>query len=89
MRTELHIRKACALIPMLGAMDGGPEAQAGFINSAYGSTVSYWHDANEDGRLEFPAVWDGPRTFDRAWVYRYLLVRARPTGAQPAMDRYP
>lgn len=34
----------------------GPDGRGGFINCAYGSTVWYWEDANEDGELEFHRV---------------------------------
>lgn len=34
----------------------GPEGLGGFINCAYGNTVWYWEDTNEDGRIEFTRV---------------------------------
>lgn len=34
----------------------GPEGLGGFINAAYGATVWYWEDADEDGTLEFHRV---------------------------------
>lgn len=34
----------------------GPEAQGGFINCAYGSTVWYWEDDDGDGAIEFHRV---------------------------------
>ncbi|MFW6201272.1 MAG: selenium-binding protein SBP56-related protein [Gemmatimonadota bacterium] len=34
----------------------GPDGLGGFINAAYGATVWYWEDADEDGELEFHRV---------------------------------
>ena len=38
----------------------GPEGLGGFINAAFGNTVWYWEDADEDGRLEFSRVIELP-----------------------------
>lgn len=34
----------------------GPEARGGFINAAYGNSVWYWEDDDEDGHIDFHRV---------------------------------
>lgn len=57
----------------------GPDAQAGFINCAYGSTVWHWRDADGDGRLEFHRVirlpaGSAPADMRISYDNRYLYV---------------
>jgi len=63
----------------------GPDGLGGFTNAAFGNTIWYWEDADEDGTLEFSMVIDlgeGAAPMDMRISYdnRFLYISLRGGG---------